>query len=386
MPSSSLPRSSSRRIPARTLLVLTLVAGALHAQTPGAPRTINGVVRDSTGVGIAGAELTVAGTTLRAETEVDGAFRLGNLASGTVSTLHVRRLGFRPISVEIGPEAGGAPITVTLVRAAQELPAVFVNGNRNRPIDLRLGGFYERRKGGAGRFITRDQIEAMDPMMMTDVFRRIPGAQISSSVGGMRNSVRFRGQRCPPLVFLDGTPLAAGEFDLDALVPSSIEAMEVYSGPAGLPAQFMAPPYIQACGTIVIWSRSGERRPKRSGDKTAAATLAELVEAAKVYTADQVDTPAHAADGAPPVRPVYPDSLYNAHVDGTVVAEFVVDAQGEVSLDEFSVVSSTHPLFSEAVRHALPDAKFIPAQRQGHAVRQVVQWPFRFVATPGHTP
>lgn len=382
MSSLSLPRPSSWRSVARLLLVLATTAGGASAQ---APRTITGVIRDSSGVGIAGAEVTVVGTTMRAESEADGAFRLANVAAGPATSLHVRRLGFRATDVDAPAAAGSAPVIITLVRAAQELPAVLVSGQRSRALDMRLGGFYQRRKGGAGRFITRDQIEQIDPMMMTDVFRRIPGAQIMQGSGGIRNAVRFRGQRCAPLVFLDGMALAAAEFDLDALVPASIEAMEIYSGPAGLPAQFMAPPYVQACGTIVIWSRSGEPRPHKQGDRTAASMIADLVESAKVYTADQVDVPAH-ADSTSPVQPIYPDSLYIAHVGGTVVAEFVVDTDGDVSLDEFSVVSSTHPLFSEAVRRVMGDAKFIPAQRQGRRVRQVVQWPFRFVPAGGSTP
>ena len=64
------------------------------------------------------------------------------------------------------------------------------------------------------------------------------------------------------------------------------------------------------------------------------------------------------------------------------MAEFVVGTDGTVEMDTYGVVSSTHPLFTEAVRQALQGATFIPAVKDGRVVRQVVHLPFRF-APPG---
>jgi protein TonB len=74
----------------------------------------------------------------------------------------------------------------------------------------------------------------------------------------------------------------------------------------------------------------------------------------------------------------YPASLFAARVNGTVIAEFVVDTAGHVEDGSFCIVSSTDPLFSEAVREAVRGATYTPAIRRGTPVRQVVQQPFDF--------
>jgi TonB family protein len=65
-------------------------------------------------------------------------------------------------------------------------------------------------------------------------------------------------------------------------------------------------------------------------------------------------------------------------VRGTVLAEFVVDAEGKVEGDTFGVISSTHPLFTAAVRSTIGKAVFTPALRGGKPVRQLVHQPFEF--------
>ena len=119
----------------------------------------------------------------------------------------------------------------------------------------------------------------------------------------------------------------------------------------------------RTCGAIVIWSREGPRAaPKRSAASTVspAAELASLVDARQIYTASQVDVTAR-QDSAKPVRPQYPDALYDAQVSGTVMVEFIVTAMGEVDADRMSVVFATHPAFVESVRQALESAVYVPA-------------------------
>lgn len=95
--------------------------------------------------------------------------------------------------------------------------------------------------------------------------------------------------------------------------------------------------------------------------------------------ADQVDRAAVPDRGRFPAVS-YPPALFAAGVGGVVVAEFVVDVHGRVERGTFGVVSSTNPLFSEAVNNALQEAVFTPAVRGGLAVRQLVQQSFSFVA------
>ena len=81
--------------------VLALGPAMLRAQQPVARGTVAGMVRDSSGAGIAGAEVTIVGTGLRAHTNARGEFRLTNVPAGTV-TVGVRRLGFVPFGPLVG--------------------------------------------------------------------------------------------------------------------------------------------------------------------------------------------------------------------------------------------------------------------------------------------
>jgi len=349
---------------------------SLRAQDTTARGTVSGVVRDSSGGRIGGAEISIAGTGLRAHTNAQGQFRLTNVPAGTV-TVGVRRLGFLPTlaNIVIGPnEAASVAIIVTPL--AQALAMVVVRGDRRFEDRGRLAGFYQRRsRSSGGHFITRDQIEQRNPGQLTDLFRTVPGARIYSST--FNNVVRFRGMRCAPLVWLDGFPATAAEFDLDALDPYIVEAVEVYPGVATVPPEFRWVRGGGSCGAIVIWTGFEERRRKARQAANPPAELAKQVEDRLLFTADQVDVAAR-ADSASIVRPAYPDSLFKERVDGQVLVEFVVDTNGLVILESFSAISTSHALFTEAVRASLRGAHFHPAILAGRRVRQLVQLPVKF--------
>ncbi len=338
--------------------------------------TISGVIRDSIGTKIAGAEVFLRGSPLRIETDDRGEFRLGKVPAGEL-TLAVRRLGFQPDTVKLMVMAGQTvPLEMTIHRLPLQLQPVLVYGRRN--LTGRMAGFYSRKDRGIGHFVTREEIERRNPPNVTDMFRMIPGARVESRGPG-RTIVRFRGSQCAPLTWLDGTPLFAGEFDLDAISPRSLEGMEIYSGPSSVPTEFLGTRSISSsCGTIILWSRQGELRAKKRKGLSAAQQIAAMVESKSVFTAEQVDVPAH-QDSVKRAAPVYPDSLYEAALPGTVIAEFVVDITGEVNMDSFNVVSTTHPAFVESVRRALKDAVFYPAVKKGYPVMQVVHQPFNFI-------
>jgi TonB family protein len=96
----------------------------------------------------------------------------------------------------------------------------------------------------------------------------------------------------------------------------------------------------------------------------------------KVYTALQVDrmVERYASSAAP----VYPAELEVRRIEGQVVAAYVVDTVGRVDTTTIRVLGSDHPRFTESVRTALAEARFRPAKRGGHTVRQLVQQRFRF--------
>lgn len=76
--------------------------------------------------------------------------------------------------------------------------------------------------------------------------------------------------------------------------------------------------------------------------------------------------------------PKYPKSLKDAKVEGTVLAQFVVDTTGAPEPSTFKVLKSSNPLFDEAVRDALAQMQFIPAMVGGRPVKQLLQQPFLF--------
>ena len=95
------------------------------------------------------------------------------------------------------------------------------------------------------------------------------------------------------------------------------------------------------------------------------------------YFEFQVERPVRPDRGGG-VAPRYPDALRQAGVEGEVLAQFVVGPDGRPDVGSFKVLKSSHGLFTNAVRSALPMMRFQPALVGGKAVRQLVQEPFTF--------
>ena len=132
-----------RRCLAVTAAATCLIASTLHGQT-GEVGTggISGSVRDSTGVAIVGAEITLQGGNLRAETDDHGQFLLAKVPAGQLQ-LQVRRIGFRPNTVELMVMAGQTvPLAITVERLAVELRPVVVYGRHG--LMGNLAGFFAR--------------------------------------------------------------------------------------------------------------------------------------------------------------------------------------------------------------------------------------------------
>jgi protein TonB len=89
----------------------------------------------------------------------------------------------------------------------------------------------------------------------------------------------------------------------------------------------------------------------------------------------QVEKQVSPAGGA---QPRYPDMLRSANIEGEVLAQFIVDTTGRFEPGSFKVIKSSHDLFTQAVRNALPNMKFYPAEIGGRKVKQLVQQPFTF--------
>lgn len=339
---------------------------------------VAGIVVDSLGGPVAGAHVSIEGTTLHATTDDGGQFRLKDVAPGRVELI-VRRIGFRAASVpvQLGP-AGAAQLMITLSVVPELLAPVEVTGRRE-VYDARLAGFESRaskRKGG--HFITRDRIERTNSKRLSDLLRQVPTVRIAM-VRGLGTMAYVRGANCPPLVYLDGSPAGAGPFDLDLIDLSTVEGIEVYGG-------FSSPPEFSdvrgdRCGVIAIWSRPFRPRARPVEAPARPSLISVLLELDLVFTPEAVDSAATPIGES--IRTVYPDSLFRSLVGGTATARFIVDTVGLVEMSTLEL-SATHPLFAQAARGALSEARFSPAVRDGQRVRQVVILPFRF--TPPSPP
>ncbi len=94
------------------------------------------------------------------------------------------------------------------------------------------------------------------------------------------------------------------------------------------------------------------------------------------YFEFQVEKPALAREGNP--TPRYPEMLRSAGITGDVIAQFVVNEDGRADMRTFKALSSSHPQFTAAVKAALPQMRFYPAEVGGRKVKQLVQQSFTF--------
>jgi len=95
-----------------------------------------------------------------------------------------------------------------------------------------------------------------------------------------------------------------------------------------------------------------------------------------IFSELQVDRPVALAPGV--VGPSYPEAMRSAGIEGSVLAQFVVDTLGRADVSSFVALHSDHALFAVAVRTALVRMRFLPAEAGGRKVRQLVQQSFQF--------
>lgn len=368
----------SSLLAAMVALVFAPCTGVMAQVAPPAlTGTLKGMVLTEARTPLVGAQIRFPGSSDFAESDEGGEFTVARVNAGTM-WLRVRRIGYRPESLSVTVVAGQhVESTVVMRQIAQSIAAVKVIGRRD--VTGHMAGFYKRMQTGSGRFFTQADIAKRQPNRLTDLLRMVPGIRIESR--GFDNQVRIRGSRCAPLVWLDGQGLFAGEFDLDSVDPYSFEGIEVYNGPASVPAEFQGNQRVSSsCGTILLWSRRGEMRPKKlkKGELTPIALIAQMLEQLQIFTATDVDVGAR-VDSALIVRPFYPDSLFDAQIAGELLAEFVVGLSGEAVMETFNSITTTHRSLVEPVRRAVREQRFVPAVRKGRVVQQVMQLPFTFV-------
>lgn len=199
-----------------------------------------------------GVTVAIPGTSVR--TSVRGLFELLTAEQDTV-TISFRRVGFEPIEALLTARNKlWDTVVVQMEPAAQRLTDVKVNESRTRAA-LGLRTFEERRMRGVGQFITRADIVERGSSRLSDLLRTKRGVNVIRG-GKVRFSAYTGGRnvQCQPDIWLDG--MRSQGMEVDELLPSTVEAMELYPYFSTIPIEFQpVGANTTPCGTIVIWTR-----------------------------------------------------------------------------------------------------------------------------------
>src|SRR2546425_6583878 len=253
----------------RPAFALALALGALLF----APRLsaqqgeVTGRVIDKTsGQGLAGAQVSIVGTTIRALTGQDGRYRVVNVPPGQ-ATVRVAFIGYgtatQPVTV---PPSGSAELNVAISQVAVGLEAIVVTATGDEAV---------REQGTAAHNIDlRDRTTKAPTTNLSDALNStVPGVVVQSSGGtsGTGTRIRIRGSNSvslsnEPVLVVNGIRVENGASStsvgvggqtpsrLNDISPQDLEAVQVNSGPAssvlyGTDA---------ANGTIIMKTREGK--------------------------------------------------------------------------------------------------------------------------------
>lgn len=248
------------------------LAGGARAQVAGRGDVAGTVVSRSTAEPISGAEVEVLGAGMTGVTVGDGSFRLEGLEAGE-HRVRVSYLGFETEVLRIRVRPGFVTeLDVELGLEPIDLPALEVEATQ-RHRRGKLAGFYERRnRRGNGEFLTREEIEKAPGDDLRHVFRRVTGLEVQRCAGrypppgcyvlsgrgcSSISDVTYYvdGARLPVTVSGTGPGVTGG---LGQLSSSDVEAIEVYTGPGGVPSRFGG---VAGGCVVAIWTRTGAAGP-----------------------------------------------------------------------------------------------------------------------------
>lgn len=188
-----------------------------------------------------------------ARTNEDGQFSIPNAPTGT-RMVEVRAVGYYPERKAVDIVPGERPVIFELATFKSVLDTVVVRAKRDRD---RNGFDDRRRKSAGGKFLTRADISAQNPVVTSDIFKHLPGIRLEYDSTGFDKRIWMRGTMgdwCLPAIFLDSHKMRdLSPEDIDAWIkPSEIAGIEVYFG-AQLPREFEDG--MTACGSILIWRK-----------------------------------------------------------------------------------------------------------------------------------
>jgi hypothetical protein len=217
--------------------------------------TIIGIVADTNKTPIVDAEIVAIRSNITTLTDSRGIFILPGLPPGE-EVFRIRRVGYRSELFDATIVANDTiKVGVVLAVAPFNLPEISVTVE-GEAYTGKMVGFADRMlHSGAPRnaFLTRKDIEAMDPRPVVDMLIK----------AGMKRYIDRRGKEallCPRgiglggsrvAVYVDGM-LSADPTTVQRMDPSLIEAVEVYRSTANRPAEYNG---TGATCVILVWTR-----------------------------------------------------------------------------------------------------------------------------------
>lgn len=200
------------------LLLLGLLINVISITSAYAQQSISGIVKDTYGEPIIGANVVETGTTNGTITNIDGEFAL-NVANPN-STLEISYIGFKSQNL---PLNGQTKLTVTLQEDLQNLDEVVVVG---------YGVVKKRDLTGSVASVKGEKLQEIAAANPLDALQgRAAGISImqKNSTPGGETSIRIRGNRSlkatnDPLYVVDGIPIVGGLNDMNS---SDIESIEI---------------------------------------------------------------------------------------------------------------------------------------------------------------
>jgi len=208
-------------------------------------RIVGTIVDQENGRPVRDAQVTIQPTGQTATTNRQGFFEIADISAGAI-LIEVEHPNYAPRTDTLA-SMPGISLDVRLGIAPEAIPleplVVSVRNDR-----LESVGFYRRQQMGIGNHWDSGQIEALQPVQLSDVFRRRPvaGVRVDRGQFGEVALTSSRGRGCQLSTWLDEVNMPG--WDLDSYPWEFVAAMEVYVG-SQVPARFM-----DSCGVLLIWS------------------------------------------------------------------------------------------------------------------------------------
>lgn len=201
----------------------------------------------------------------RVQAPIAGKYNL-SFQHGGLATLRVDDVNLSATTPSIVDTALTVATTLPKVRVVGASEPGALPGNPHR-----LDEFYQRKSLGVGTFLTRADIDSHANAYTQELFNQVPGLKVRTH----GSQWYLRSQRCSgkfipglggagltspansppdesldPMVFIDGMRQKEVTM-LYELIPTQIEAIEIYQGAAEMPAEAKG----NACFAIFVWLR-----------------------------------------------------------------------------------------------------------------------------------